>query len=43
MREDEFVRVFCDEALPSGWNIDRDGRQVVTATDDFRRSRRSAS
>ncbi|WRZ88434.1 hypothetical protein OHB54_04830 [Streptomyces sp. NBC_01007] len=23
VREDDFVCVFCDEALPSGWNIDR--------------------
>ncbi|MET7986933.1 hypothetical protein [Streptomyces sp. NPDC005281] len=43
VREDDFVCVFCDEALPSGWNIDQEGCQVVTATDDFRRSRRSAS
>lgn len=43
VREDDFVCVFCDEALPSGWNIDQEGCQVVTATDDFRRSRRSTS
>ncbi|MFF8532444.1 hypothetical protein ACF07B_10865 [Streptomyces sp. NPDC015532] len=41
--EDAFVRVFCDEALPSGWTIDREGCQVVAATDDSRRSRRSAT
>ncbi|WP_328673596.1 hypothetical protein [Streptomyces sp. NBC_00328] len=43
VREDDFVCVFCGEALPSGWNIDQEGCQAVTATDDFRRSRRSTS
>ena len=43
VREDDFVCVFCDEALPSGWNIDQEGCRAVTSTDDFRRSRRSTS
>ncbi|MFI0960529.1 hypothetical protein ACH4S8_03760 [Streptomyces sp. NPDC021080] len=43
VREDYFVCVFCDETLPSGWNIDGADCRVVTAADDFRRSRRSAS
>ncbi|MGW3917782.1 hypothetical protein ACWEBX_41015 [Streptomyces sp. NPDC005070] len=41
MRKGDFVRVFRDAVLPSGWNIDHEGRQAVT--DDFRRSRRSAA
>ncbi|MFJ6836956.1 hypothetical protein [Streptomyces sp. NPDC091209] len=43
VREDDFVCVFCGEALPASWNIDHQRCQVVTATDDFRRSRRSTS
>ncbi|MGW2781558.1 hypothetical protein ACWC3X_09935 [Streptomyces populi] len=42
VREDHFVCVFCDEALPPGWNIDREGHRTAAAADDFRRSRRSA-
>ncbi|WP_405387488.1 MULTISPECIES: hypothetical protein [unclassified Streptomyces] len=29
VREEDFVRVFCDEALPGEWNVDRPGRQAV--------------